>query len=115
METINNFLLAPLLIALIFMLIGILMLVFPPKKINGLYGYRTSASMKSQERWDFAQKYSAKEMIKLGGLMSLFSFVGFIYRPSESMATIIGVGLAIAIAVILIVRVEKAIKKRFRD
>lgn len=115
MDTINNFLFPPLLICLIFILVGILMIVFPPKKINSLYGYRTSASRKSQERWDFAQKYSAKEMIKLGGLMSLFSFVGFVYRPSESMATIIGIGLAIAIAVILIVRVESAIKKRFSD
>lgn len=29
---------------------------FPPKKINGVYGYRTSSSMKSQQNWDYAQK-----------------------------------------------------------
>lgn len=33
--------------------------LFPPRKINGLYGYRTKRSMQSQKKWDFAQKYSA--------------------------------------------------------
>ena len=40
--------------------------VFPPKKINGHYGYRTKASMKSQEAWDVAQKCSAKMMLVFG-------------------------------------------------
>ena len=38
----------------------------PPKKINGLYGYRTTRSRKSQEAWDFAQRYSAKLMTMFG-------------------------------------------------
>lgn len=41
--------------------------IWPPKKINMTYGYRTTRSMKSQSAWDFAQKYSAKWMTVLGG------------------------------------------------
>ncbi|MEX2380383.1 MAG: SdpI family protein [Vicingaceae bacterium] len=115
MNIVNNFLFALLLIGSIFMLAGVVMIVFPPKKINSLYGYRTSASMKSQERWNFAQKYSAKEMIKLGGISILTSAIGFVYQPNENIITIISVGLALLIAVVLIVRVEKAIRKRFSD
>ena len=39
---------------------------WPPKKINEIYGYRTTRSMKSQAVWDFAQKYSAKLMTAFG-------------------------------------------------
>ena len=44
--------------------------IWPPKKINMTYGYRTTRSMKSQSAWDFAQKYSAKWMNGLGGMRS---------------------------------------------
>lgn len=50
----------------IVVLVGIIFWVFPPKKINGHYGYRTKASMKSQEAWDVAQKCSAKMMLVFG-------------------------------------------------
>ena len=43
--------------------------IWPPKKINMTYGYRTTRSMKSQSAWDFAQKYSAKWMTVLGAYL----------------------------------------------
>ena len=51
---------------LIFLVVGIVFWMCPPKKINGLYGYRTTRSRKSQEAWDFAQRYSAKLMTMFG-------------------------------------------------
>lgn len=115
MEMLDRLFLAPLLTGPIFMLAGIVMLYFPPKKINSLYGYRTPSSMKSQERWSFAQEYSAKEMIKLGGLLLLTSILGLIYQPTQSIAMIIGLALMILMVIVLFVRVERAIKKRFVD
>ena len=55
---------------LIFLVVGIVFWMCPPKKINGLYGYRTTRSRKSQEAWDFAQRYSAK-LITMFGLAAL--------------------------------------------
>ena len=52
--------------ALILMVGGIVFWMYPPKKINEFYGYRTTRSRKSQEACDFAQKYSAKMMTVLG-------------------------------------------------
>ncbi len=98
---------------IIFSLAGVIMLYFPPKRINALYGYRTKKSMINQERWDFAQKYSAKEMIKLGGLLSCCSVFGFISKFEEFINMIIGLSLLILTAIILMFRVEKAINKRF--
>ncbi len=36
----------------------------PPKKINGIYGYRTPRSMKNQEAWDLANRTWAKTLFK---------------------------------------------------
>lgn len=103
----------PLLTGVIFLMVGLIMMKFPPKKINGLYGYRTRSSMKDKERWDFAQSYSAKEFIKLGLLLALSGLLGLLFHPNESIATFIGLSLMATAVIILIVRVEKAIKKRF--
>ena len=43
--------------ALILMVVGIVFWMYPPKKINEFYGYRTTRSRKSQEAWDFVQKW----------------------------------------------------------
>lgn len=51
---------------LIFTVVGVVFWMYPPKKINEFYGYRTTRSRKSQEAWDFAQRYSAKLMTILG-------------------------------------------------
>lgn len=99
----------------IFFVAGFIMLKFPPKKVNYLYGYRTNSSMKNQNTWDFAQKYSAREMMVTGlflaasSLLVLFSDFGSFLK--------LGVGIAFVIlaVVILLIRVEKAIKRRFSE
>ena len=76
MERLENPFTIPLLICgMIFFVVGLLLLFFPPKKINSLYGYRTPNSMKSQERWDFSQKYSSNLMWKCGVGIALLSLL----------------------------------------
>ena len=55
----------------IFYLAALVLSKFPLKKINYFYGYRTKASMKSQESWNFAQNYTSKKM----KYMSLYIFI----------------------------------------
>jgi uncharacterized membrane protein len=45
-------------------IISFLFYKYPPKKINGLYGYRTYQSMQNQENWDFAYAISSKFMLR---------------------------------------------------
>src|SRR5690554_1990072 len=111
----NHLFIIPVGAGLIFAIGGFVMLKFPPKNINGLYGYRTSSSMKSKERWDFAQLYSSKEMIKLALLLALSGVLEFIVTPKPEIGMIIGLGLIILVVIALIVRVEKAIKKKFKS
>lgn len=98
---------------LTFMIAGYLMSKFPPKNINALYGYRTSSSMKSQERWNFAQRYSAQEMIKLGALLVASSFIGFLTNFTPIINMTIGLSFLILVSIILIWRVEIALKQKF--
>lgn len=114
MPTDNPVFLIPVSVGIIFVIAGLILFLFPPRSINSLYGYRTANSMKSQDRWGFAQKYSAKEMVKLGFLLALSGLIGFVFEPNENVATLIGLGLMILVVVILIIRVEKALKKKFK-
>ncbi|MCP2037872.1 SdpI family protein [Chryseobacterium sp. HSC-36S06] len=97
----------------IFFAAGLFMLKFPPKKINFLYGYRTNSSMKNQERWDFAQKYAAKEMMITGLVLAASGALGFVTDFGSSVKLWVGVAMLGLAVVILKLRVEKAIKKRF--
>lgn len=111
----NPLFVIPALTGAIFVVVGIVMLKFPPKKINSLYGYRTSSSMKNQERWIFAQSYSAKEIIKLGAILAFSGVIGLFVHPNVNVATILGLVMMMLTIIILILRVEKAIKNKFGE
>lgn len=113
LPTSNPMFIIPVSTGLIFLIVGFIMMKFPPKKINGLYGYRTVSSMKNQERWDFAQIYSAIEMMKLGVVLALTGLLGFIVQPNEKIATLIGISFMVILVVVLFIRVESAIKNNF--
>ncbi|WP_425269344.1 SdpI family protein [Flavobacterium limicola] len=66
----------PLLCGSIFIIVGFILYGYPPKKINYLYGYRTSSSMKNSEVWTFSQKYASVKMIQSGFILLVVSFAG---------------------------------------
>ncbi|NHM06137.1 SdpI family protein [Flavobacterium sp. CYK-4] len=103
----------PFAVGLIFSLVGMLMWLFPPRKINYLYGYRTRSSMASQQRWDFAQKYSARLMAVNGLLLVLSSLIKMGFNMSISQQLTLGVILILAAVIVLIVLTEKAIQTKF--
>lgn len=51
----------------------------PPKKINGIYGYRTASSMKNQDTWEFAHQYCGKIWYTIGWILLLISVVSMIF------------------------------------
>jgi len=113
LQILNPLFLTPVASGLIFIFVGLILSKFPPKKINWLYGYRTKSSMKDQKRWDFAQKYAANELIKLGGLSMLFGMLIFLINPTIRFGTYLALGLLFLGIIILVVRVEKAIAVKF--
>jgi len=116
MEDIFSQMMIPSLIpGVIFTFIGAILYETPPGEINGLVGYRTRSSMKSQERWDFAQKYSSKLMQYIGSIMAVLSALAYFIPVDTDAKQVAGIILLLASAVVLIASTEIALKKRFKN
>jgi len=95
----------------IFIIAGLLLQRYPPKKINNWYGYRTRMSRSSQGHWDFAQTYSARLLLLSGLYMVAAGFLNrFIHIP-ESQESVIAIILIIALSTLPIILTEKALKR----
>ena len=97
----------------IFYLAALVLSKFPPKKINYLYGYRTKASMKSQESWNFSQNYTSKKM----KYMSLYIFIIGAFSSFLNIELMwslwLGIIISILMPVLVILEVEKELKTRY--
>ena len=101
----------PLLVGLLFIFVGLILRFSPPKKINWFYGYRTPRAMKNQERWNFAQKYSGRQLIFWGMVNVLVAISGFWVKPDNEEANIIAVGVIMIAVISLFVRTEMALAR----
>lgn len=107
----NPIFIIPALTGLTYIIAGILLYKNPPKKINSLYGYRTKASMQSQKHWDFAQILGGKEMAKCGGLLLIFSLLGFAFPDGNWYVSALAFFVSISICFIALIKTEKELKK----
>lgn len=101
------------LVGSVFLFAGILMFVFPPKKINYIYGYRTRSSMKNIDRWNFAQKLSSKLLMMCGILLLITWITGMIFSPGQGVMNMIGIGETILLIIFLFIKTEFELKKKF--
>ncbi len=107
--------------ALILTVGGAVFWACPPRQINEVYGYRTTRSRKSQEAWDFAQKYSAKMMTVLGLVALIVAAAAHLFRNSLCinsdylMLYDICITLLLTIIVVIppIILTELELRKRF--
>ena len=109
----DPFVLTLLLSGLIFYIVGKIMLLYPPKKISHLYGYRTPGSMKSQERWDFAQGYSSRLIVNLGAVLVVLAAFGYFFDIPEKPGALASTGIVVAAAIYLIAKTEIAMNQKF--
>lgn len=103
----------PFICGVIFMVVSAITAAFPPKSINAIYGYRTPSSMKSRERWDFAQKYSTRRMFVAGIGMTILSLVGTIAKGQVAAELAIGFAILFGAAAYILITTELALKKNF--
>ncbi len=108
-----------LLIPIIILILG---LIFKnaSTKINYIYGYRTVRSMKNQDTWEFANKYSGSINIKMGIIFTIIGLVISLITMNQG-KTVQGIVMIIWVTVLTIAiiatipPVEKALKKNFDD
>ena len=114
-DIITNTFSTSLLCGIIFLIMAVITYYFPPKKINAFYGYRTNSSMRSQERWDFAQRFSTIQMMRSSIALMAVSLLGYFIPVSVEIKASIGMGLLVLMVIYLMVTTEKAIKKKFSN
>ncbi|MDA9669359.1 SdpI family protein [Flavobacteriaceae bacterium] len=77
------------------------------------YGYRTKASMKSQESWNFLQNYTSKKM----KYMSLYIFIIGAFSSFLNIELMwslwLGIIISVLMPVLMILEVEKELKTRY--
>jgi len=114
-DFVANIALSSFICGVAFMGMGLVMYYYPPKKINDLYGYRTGNSMKSQERWDFAQRFCAVQAMKVSVVMIVVSLLFYFITVDTAIKQFSGVFILIICAAYLLYSTEKAIKNRFKE
>ena len=102
-----------LMFGIVFFLLGIIILKFPPKTINEMYGYRTKNSMSSTEKWNFSQRYSSILISKIGIFLICCSFLGIFFQTSGDLHFWVGIVSAVFTAVFLYYITEKKLKLEF--
>lgn len=97
---------------------GKLFMELPPDKINILYGYRTSMSMKNSDTWEYAHHYIGKLWLKLGfiSLIPTTMAMGYVYMRDLSIIESWVSGIVWILVIILLVTIfltEIELKKTF--
>lgn len=113
MESVDEFINPALLCGIVFLIAGIVTKLFPPKKINYLYGYRTARSMRSLEEWNYAQKYSAIKMIQIAAFLILISIIAMLVLSDLKEFNVASFFIVIISIIYLVVKTEKALKNKF--
>jgi uncharacterized membrane protein len=111
MDMISALHVLPALPGVIFLIAGALMQKFPAKKRNMLYGYRTTSSMKSQESWDVAQAYGARESMRLGAIQAVVGLAVGYTVANEVFPVAYIIVSAVACGIALIARTEIEVRR----
>ncbi|MBR4099569.1 MAG: SdpI family protein [Clostridia bacterium] len=109
-----------LLIPVIMLIFGKLFSKTAPKKINYIFGYRTSRSMKNEQTWEFAHRQLGKiwERFSIALLpISVLPLIFVIGRSEDAIGTVGAIICFFQIAVIFvsIIIVETLLKRNFDE
>ncbi len=107
-----------LLIPVLMIIFGRIMYKHAPKSINGVYGYRTSMSMKNEDTWKFAHDYCGRLWYKIGLIMlipSVLVQLPFVKSSTDTIGimTVVLETVQICVMIASIFPTEKALRKTF--
>ena len=99
---------------------GMMMYRRPPKKINGIYGYRTRRSMKNMQTWRFAHHYCGRLWLKMGIVLliltiAVMAFLALGDIQIISILTLVILGVQMIALFVSIFKVEAELKNNFDE
>jgi len=89
-----------------------------PKHINGVFGYRTTMSMKNQDTWAFAHKYCGRLWFWLGLALVPLSVLPLLLVRGKEIDRVAAVGTAVCLVQLIplvgsIIPTEIALRRTF--
>lgn len=100
-------------IGMVLFIVGLLFRIFPPKKINSIYGYRTTNSRRNLNTWKVANRYSAELMMFEGLIIAAIGIISTFINDNRAIETALDIGLIFSSFVIILVATEKHLNKLF--
>ena len=127
---VSFFVLPIIVLPIIVLVVGIIFVMSPPQKTNSIVGYMTSTSMKNNDTWIFAQKYSAKALLAIGVVSLVLGVIVAVFLPNNAISVggtfvapivllnnAIRIGVTLVVQIVLLILVipltETALKKNF--
>ena len=109
-----------LIVPVILLTAGIMNLRNPPEKITWSRGYRSRRSMKSQEAWEFAHRYSGRLWSSCGAVLLFMTIVVMVWlygKPRRTESVIGGIFCILQCLVMAfsMLPTELALKRKFGD
>lgn len=98
---------------LIFIPCGLWLWKQPPKRINGLVGYRTPRAMKSQAAWDFAQVYAGKQLFYSGIALLVLALLCLPITATHSLVVLLPTLLVLVFTALPLYLTERKLKSNF--
>lgn len=94
-------------------ILGQVLLKKPPKNINGIYGYRTSMSMKNKDTWAFAHEYCGNLWVRSGIVMLPVVVIWQVVTARLSMWSILLTQIEVVVMLVTVVLTEVALRRTF--
>ena len=102
-----------LLIGPLMLVISLIFFYFPPKKINLIYGHRTTMSMKNQDTWQEANKRSTHMIILVSALTCILQLTGIVFNINQETTILYATVFLVAGLIIGVIVIEKQLKAIF--
>lgn len=106
----NNILITHLITAFVLLAVSFIMKLWPPRKINHFYGYRSPQSMKNQHNWDLANRYSADLLMWAGTSNVVIHLLSYLTIGGE-VSLFIPLAYFIAFIFVSMILVEKRLRQ----
>lgn len=112
----STFFNADILAGIIFLVMGLVIRIFPPKTRKKIYGYRSFLSTRNQETWVEANHFAARHSLRIAYvLLAIGLVIGVLFETQSNWYYLLSVGAVIIAAMNLRGETEWHLSRLFDD
>lgn len=112
----STFFNANILAGVLFLLMGSIIRIFPPRNTKKIYGYRSYLSTRNLDTWGEANRFAARHSLRIGYVMlGIGIVIGLIFKNQDNWYYLLSVGSVIIAALNLRGETEWHLSELFED